>query len=247
MLVFKLVVVFVGLAIGSFINVLVLREGGGFKGRSRCPHCRHKLVWFDLIPLLSFVWLKRKCRYCLKTISWRYPLVELISGLGFLLIFSLPLSSVLSGWLLVLFSLGLLISVYDLKYLIIPNKFLGLFLFWLVVGSILFWRGAIVIHLLSGIVLASFFLLLLLLSSGQCIGGGDINLAILLGFWAGWPDILVLLMVTYLIGGVVAALLLIYKKARLASHIAFGPFLIIGAFTAFLWSEEIIRWYLGFF
>jgi len=152
----KIIGFLVGLAIGSFINVLVLRKGGGLKGRSACPHCSHGLAWFDLAPILSFLWLRGSCRHCSGSISWQYPLVELAGGLGFLLILSLSITPQLTAWLLVIFSFSLLISIYDLKYLVIPDNFLGLFVLWLIVGSVLFWRGEIM-FCLAWFYLLSFF------------------------------------------------------------------------------------------
>lgn len=244
----KIFVFLLGAAIGSFINVIVLRRSkkeNFAHGRSRCPNCKATLKWYDLVPVFSFVFLKGRCRYCNKKISWQYPIVEFVSGLGFVGVAYLSISLTLKLWVFVAFAIALLISVYDLKYLIIPDVFLVIFLAWVVFGNIFFWHGKITIQLLSGLLLGVFFLGLFLVSSGRWIGGADVKIAPVLGFWVGWPNVLVLFLVAYLSGATVAAGLLLFKKAGFKSQIAFGPFLLLGAFVAFLWADQIIKWYTG--
>lgn len=248
----QLIAFILGLAVGSFINVIVVRSSlreAVLASRSRCPHCRHKLEGKDLLPLVSFFWLKRRCRYCKEKISWQYPLVELISGLGFLLIVSLTASPGLMLWLAVFFSLALLLSVYDIKYLIIPNSFLWLLAFWIAVGHIFFLRATmeVGIHVLTGFLLGAFFLALWLVSSGRWIGGGDVKLGFILGFLLGWPAVLVLFLLAFTTGALVAVVLLVFKKVTMRSQIPFGPFLMMAGFVSLLWSEEIISWYLALF
>lgn len=121
---------FIGLAVGSFLNVLIDRlpkEENVLVGRSYCDHCRHPLAWYDLIPLLSFVLLRGRCRYCQKKISWQYPMVELLTG-GMFVLGSLGFLGSLGGSLISLcylfFVLCCLIVIFfaDLKYGIIPDK-----------------------------------------------------------------------------------------------------------------------------
>ena len=120
----EILVYIFGLIVGSFLNCVIYRleEGKSFlKGRSFCPDCKHTLSWQDLIPLLSFLILKGKCRYCKKPISWQYPLVELATGILFILI--LNFSTRPGGVILFVVSCFLIvIFVYDLKHYIIPDK-----------------------------------------------------------------------------------------------------------------------------
>ena len=115
-----------GLIVGSFLNCVIYRleEGKSFlKGRSFCPDCKHTLSWRDLIPLLSFLILKGKCRYCQKKISWQYPSVELSTGILFLLIFNYTFPNLLAtGYWLLVASFLIIIFVYDLKHYVIPDK-----------------------------------------------------------------------------------------------------------------------------
>ncbi len=239
---------FIGLAVGSFINVLVARlpkKKGVFWGRSCCPYCRRVLKWHELVPIISFCCLKGKCRSCQKPISRQYPVVEFVGGVGFFILVGLPLAGLNIVWLAVLFSLALLLGAYDAKHLILPDSFLALFLLWAIIGNVLFWRGTIIVNLLSGIVVMAFFLALFLVSSGRWIGGGDVKLGGILGFWLGWPGSAVMLLGAYFLGALVAGGLLIIKKATRHSQISFGPFLLIAAFIAFLWGDEIIGRYLA--
>src|SRR3989338_8578506 len=121
-----------GLVVGSFLNSVIYRLGKGesaLKGRSYCPQCKHPLSWQDLIPLLSFVFLQGKCRYCRAKISWQYPLVELGTAAVFFLIFASGENSTIAdflhvGYLFTIASLLVVIFVYDLKHYIIPDKIL---------------------------------------------------------------------------------------------------------------------------
>jgi len=248
----QIIFLVLGLAVGSFINVVVARASllkAILPGRSHCPNCHRKLKVKDLVPLVSFFWLKGRCRYCKKRISWQYPLVELISGLGFLLVTILGLNLGLVIWLAVFFSLALLLSVYDIKYLIIPNSFLWLLLAWILVGHIFFLHDTIEvgINVLSALSLGAFFLALWLVSSGRWIGGGDVKLAFLVGFLVGWPGTLVLFLLAFGSGALVAVVLLAFKKVTMHSQIPFGPYLAAASFVSLLWSEEIIKWYLALF
>jgi len=124
-LIFYLIIFIFGACIGSFLNCLIYRldsKQSFLKGRSFCPHCKHQLGFFDLIPILSFIIVKGKCRYCQKKISWQYPLVEIFTGLIFLLLVTCHLSLVTLIYYIVVSSLLIVIFVYDLKHYIIPDK-----------------------------------------------------------------------------------------------------------------------------
>lgn len=155
MILFKLAVFILGLCVGSFLNVLIYRlpKNLGFvKGRSFCPKCKHKLSWFDNIPLLSFLFLKGKCRYCKKPISIRYPLVEVVTGLLTVLIFNfkfeiLSQSSLFEYFnfqtlsdsvLSLLFFYGLVVIFFiDFEHQIIPDEIVIPLIFLYVIFNIL--------------------------------------------------------------------------------------------------------------
>lgn len=264
-----------GLAIGSFLNVIIYRlavsQGvypnfsdrknhvmSPFRGRSFCDTCGHRLSWQDLIPLLSFLVLKGRCRYCKEKISFQYPLIELATALVFMLLVenltesSFPqVMELLYLW--VMAALLIVIFVYDLKHFLIPDKILypailvsGI---WYLVSSIL---GTISIYqilntIYSALGAAGFFLAIYLLSKGKWLGFGDVKLAFLLGLFLGWPPILVAMFFAFLIGAVFGLLLIALKKKGMKSEVPFAPFLIAGTAVAFFFGESILHWYLGLF
>ena len=121
---YPFVALFFGLIGGSFINALLWRipkHKSIYFDRSECVKCGHKLGFFDLIPILSFILLLGKCRYCSKRISWQYPLIELVSGLG-LYFLALKFNGVELAWLGGIFLISVFIFIYDLKHLLILNK-----------------------------------------------------------------------------------------------------------------------------
>jgi len=267
------VVVFIlGLTVGSFLNCVIyrLKTGQNFlKGHSSCPHCLHQLKWYDLIPVLSFILLKGKCRYCKKPISWQYPLVELITGLLFLQIFNFQFSWTLSGGLSVellfnefsifnflnliyywfIVSLLIVIFVYDLKWYVIPDKIVYpaiiIALIFNFQFSIFNQFSIFKFSILSALGTSIFFLAIFLISRGKWLGFGDVKLAFFMGLFLGFPDILVALFLAFLIGAMIGLGLIIFKKKGLKSEIPFGPFLITGTLIALFWGNQIINWYLN--
>ncbi|OIO46920.1 MAG: hypothetical protein AUJ31_00745 [Parcubacteria group bacterium CG1_02_39_15] len=268
---FYLAIPLFGLVMGSFLNCIIyrLQTGEGFlKGRSFCPHCRHELSWQDLIPIFSFLILKGRCRYCQKPISWQYPLVELATGIIFLLIvWNLEFGICLEFgiWNLLFYLLIscflIIIFVYDLKHYIIPDAVIypaiaiaflyqlfrmlnfvnwNLFGIWNVESGIL--------RPISSAFLASlFFLAIVFLSQGKWMGLGDVKLAFLMGLFLGFPNILVALFLAFFIGAIIGIGLIISGKRTLKSEVPFGPFLITGTFIALFWGNQITNWYLSLF
>ena len=268
---FYLAIPLFGLVMGSFLNCIIyrLQTGEGFlKGRSFCPHCRHELSWQDLIPIFSFLILKGRCRYCRKPISWQYPLVELATGIIFLLIvWNLEFGICLEFgiWNLLFYLLIscflIIIFVYDLKHYIIPDAVIypaiaiaflyqlfrmlnfvnwNLFGIWNVESGIL--------RPISSAFLASlFFLAIVFLSQGKWMGLGDVKLAFLMGLFLGFPNILVALFLAFFIGAIIGIGLIISGKRTLKSEVPFGPFLITGTFIALFWGNQITNWYLSLF
>ncbi len=264
MFIIYLITFIFGAFIGSFLNCVIYRlenKQSFLKGRSFCPECKHKLYFFDLIPIFSFIFLKGKCRYCGKKISIQYPLVEIITGLLFLLILNFQfgdseflilnvLTSIRFLYLLIASSLLIIVFIYDLKHYIIPDKviypLIGITFFYQLIYNFQaidfnFWS-----FLLSAFGAASFFFFIWLFSKGKCMGFGDVNLAFFMGLFLGWPNILVALFSAFLIGAIIGIGLIILGKKKLKSQVPFGPFLIIGTFIALFWGQNLINWYLNF-
>ncbi|HOF42691.1 MAG TPA: prepilin peptidase [Candidatus Moranbacteria bacterium] len=238
-----------GLIVGSFLNVVVYRlnQVESILGRSRCPHCKKKIRWFDNIPLLSFFLLSARCRDCGDKISWQYPLVEFSTGVVFALIgnyfFLLYNSSTwaLTAYYLIIFSLLMVILVYDIKYMEIPMLIL-----WLGVGITLafflyfdwrdfndamsFWDFKTISGLFGGLVAFLFFFALASYSKETWMGFGDAYLGLLAGFIVGWPNIIATLMISFAIGAAISVGLIMLRKKTMKSQIPFAPFLIAGTF-----------------
>lgn len=247
----------IGLAIGSFLNCFLYRfkEEISLSGNSFCPKCKHKLSAFDLVPLFSYIFLRGKCRYCDEKISWQYPLVELVTGLGFVYIFAwinpIEIFGLLKfGLISAIFSLLVFIFVYDLKYFIIPNKIIysAIILAGLRVVLVSFIAGSLSVfsyYLLSAVGAFLFFFMIHYFTEGKGIGFGDVRFAFFMGLFLGFPNVLVGLFLAFVLGAIVGLLLMLAKKKGRKDKLPFGPFLIIGTIAAFFWGEIIIKLYLS--
>ncbi len=232
---------------GSFLNCLVYRleVGEGFiNSRSYCPHCKHKLGFWDLIPVLSFIGLKGCCRYCKNKISLQYPLVELATGTIFFLIAVYQLSVVsyiITPFLIVIF-------IYDLKHYIIPDRVIfpaiGIALVYDFLNFYILKKPDFLIPALGA---AGFFLTIVLLSRGKWMGVGDIKLAFLMGLLLGWPSILPALFFAFLSGSVLGLGLIIAGAKTMKSQIPFGPFLVAGTILSMFFGPALYGWYLNLF
>ena len=257
------IIIFIfGTLIGSFLNCLIYRlenKKSFIFGRSMCPNCKHKLAWYDLIPIFSFIFLKAQCRYCKEKISWQYPIVETITGLLFLSIINYQLSVINEfsifnfinlSFLFFVFSSILIIFIYDLKHFIIPDKviypLIAITIFYLIINHYLLIINnqlSIINYLLSGLGAAMFFLAIYLLSKGKWLGFGDVKLVLFLGLFLGWPNILLSLFLSFVIGAIIGIGLILFKGKGLKSQIPFAPFLILGSFIAFFWGRQLLSWY----
>ena len=211
----------VGLFFGSFLNVLVDRipRGENFiKGHSHCEFCKKNLQWYDLIPVLSFLFLQGKCRYCGHPLSYLYPAMEISTGLLFALTYLfIPSLSIISV-LYYLFMIASFIVIFftDLKSGIIPDKILLLaiavtFLYLLIVNP-----SALIINFICGFSAFLFFVIIAVvfkvLTKKDSLGGGDIKLVFLLGFFLGFPNIIIALYIAFLTGALVGIILILWGK-----------------------------------
>ena len=243
-----------GLILGSFLNVVICRLKNGRNivfGRSFCPECKIQLKWHDLIPLLSFIFLKGRCRYCRKKISWQYPIVELISGLLWILVFYKFGISPVNIYYLFIFSLFLVIAVYDFKWRIIPDKIIYpaviLVLFFNLFNAFKLGNLKIFIEpLFIALGAFLFFYLLFYFSKGRAMGFGDAKLAFLIGLFLSPLSAVIAFALAFIIGTAFGIILiglgkifLRYKKWGMKSQIAFGPFLILGTILVFFLSKVV--------
>ncbi|NCN87584.1 MAG: prepilin peptidase [Candidatus Pacebacteria bacterium] len=256
---------FSGAAIGSFLNVVIhrsLSNESWVTGRSRCDHCRKKINWYDNIPLLSYLILRAKCRFCKKPISLTHPVVEFLVGSLFVwwylfgtFFFTLtqrPFEVLQPVFWLAVGVILIAIFVTDYLYYIIPDMFVVLLLCLTIIYRIsLVYFGIMQVNdLIMGIfgmvIAVSFIGSLWFFTKGRGMGFGDVKLMIPLSLLLGWPNTLVGLFLSFLIGGLVGGFLLLFKKRKFGQKIPFGPFLILGTFISLIYGDQILGWYLSF-
>lgn len=248
---FVIIVLLFGLAIGSFVNVLIDRLPRGesvITGRSHCDYCGRTLNWSELLPVISWVIQGGRCRHCHKKLSPQYPVIELFTALGLSGLYiwaGSPLEPVnflpvISYW--VIFVSFLVIFVSDFKYQIIPDS--------MVVLGLIGTAGAVGLkaeNLYAGLGASLFFLILYLLTRGRGMGFGDVKLAFLMGYIAGFPKIVTAIYIAFLTGAAAGVILIIGGKKKLKSKISFGPFLILGLVAALIFGDKLTVWFLKIF
>ncbi len=235
-----------GLGFGSFGNMMLYRIaiGKAFTGRSFCPHCRHTLAWYDLVPVLSYVFLLGRCRYCRMRISSQYPLVEIVTLALFLWALFLHLDNLPLALIDALLLWGLLlVVVYDAKYQLIPDLF-TLIVFVCALVTLFVGGQSIISGAIGCIIGLVWFGAQWLASRGRYVGSGDILLGASLGLWLGWKGAITMLFLAYILGAIWAVQLLIRHQANRKTRIAFGPLLALGAVIA---SLGVGDWYFGYF
>ncbi len=237
----------IGTAIGSFLNVLIdrLPHEKSIMGRSQCDHCRRTLTVIDLFPIISFVILRGKCRTCKKTLSIQYPLVELLTGVCFALVWAIgyqqPVwweTSYDMVWRSVLIPISymfiasslIVMLVADFKYQIIPDEMQILLI--LAAGLLKIALGnplqIIFFSVVEGVAVFLPIFLIYLITKGKGMGFGDVKLAFGMGFFLGIKSGLLALYFGFIFGAVYGTILILLKKKKMKSKIAFGPFLILG-------------------
>lgn len=255
-MVFYLILFFIlGSAIGSFLNVVIDRtvRGERLTGRSYCDHCRATLGTIDLVPIVSFVGLSGKCRFCKRPISWQYPAVEALTAILFAYTFYFLASSGAFSvaafvYSAIIISVLLIVAVVDIKFSLVPTTFvltgaiIALFYDYFNLSS-----GEFVVNVFVAAVLALAFLLVVVLTRGRGMGSGDIPLVFLIGLFLPWPKSTVAIFLAFLAGAIVAVLLLVGGKKKFGQTIPFAPFLALGTIIALFWGEQLLDWYLGLF
>ena len=287
-----------GLAFGSFFNVLILRYDpdknifsfSRISGRSHCPKCKTTLRWFELLPLFSFLIQRGKCRTCNAKLSYQYPLVETLGGMIFagvplflnffygitnqaFLSFAAPYwyYGLVGVWVFV-FCIFLLITAIDFRLFIIPNELTA----FLVLGGLAIsglsafvekammmpfrtsfleqyilvfpaFANGIWNHAFGAIVGFIFFLLLSLITRGRGIGFGDVKLAFAIGLLFGWPDIAIITMLSFIIGGLWSVGLMLIGAKKMKDRVPFAPFFVLGALLVFFFGSAIVKGYFGVF
>ncbi|MBI2304227.1 MAG: prepilin peptidase [Chloroflexi bacterium] len=245
MLWWLLILFLTGASVGSFLNVVIDRLPRGqslFTPPSHCDACGQRLRPWELVPILSYLWLRGRCRHCQAALPWRMVAVEAANGLLFPLLWlmygprlQLPIALVYSDLFLVIF-------VMDLEQQLILNRIVYPSLALAILLSPL-WPGLGPVRSAAGGI--SFFVIMLvpfLIYRGG-MGAGDVKLAALVGLVTGFPLVLVAAFVSFILGGLVAAFLLLTRLRGRREAIPFGPFLTLGAMFTLVWGEAALQWY----
>ncbi len=239
-----------GLIVGSFLNAAIYRlrhhQKGLATGRSACPHCQHTLAARDLIPVLSYLLLRGKCRYCGKPIGMHYPLVELTTAASFgLVVWQLGLGSLfMLGWLLLFTAVLVFLAAYDWLYGEIPDEVSLPAIVVALTGSFLSFTPSPATSLIGLAVGGGFFLTLVVISRGRWIGGGDIRLMALIGVLVGWPLILVAILLSSFIGTAAGLAQIYLGKKKIKSTLRAGGFYAAGGYLTLLYGQQIWNWYI---
>jgi leader peptidase (prepilin peptidase) / N-methyltransferase len=253
--IFYLFIFVTGLFIGSFLGVLVDRlpkKRQIISGRSSCEFCSKELEWYELIPVVSFVLQRGKCKKCRHDLSLFYPAIELTTGILFAItyMFLIQNSEIsiqdLSFYLFIVSSL-IVIFFTDLKYGIIPNKIIFSAILVTLVWSFIN-NSLIVNHLLTATFASLFLIVISLLyyfiRKKESLGGGDIKMAFLMGLVLGFPDIVTAFYIAFLTGAAYSLILILWGKLKLKDAIPFGPFLVLGTLISLFLGEQILSFIL---
>jgi leader peptidase (prepilin peptidase)/N-methyltransferase len=241
--------VLLGLVVGSFLNVVVVRLPHGrsvWGPRSACLSCGTAIAWHDNIPVLSYAALRGRCRACQARIPWRYPVIEAVTATLFVAAyarFGLGAHAVVVAALLAAL---VAITAIDLEHQIIPDVISLPGIVAGVLASLATGRVGWLDSLL-GIAVGGGVFFVIILASGGGMGGGDMKLGAMLGAFLGWKVTAVALFVAVLSGGLVAVAVLASGRKGRKDPIPFGPFLALGGVAGLFWGERLLAWYLDVF
>ncbi|MEN9328306.1 MAG: hypothetical protein RI947_1114 [Candidatus Parcubacteria bacterium] len=248
----------IGLAIGSFSNVLIdrLPNDESIMGRSHCDFCNKTLTAWELIPILSFIIQKRRCKNCGKKLSFQYPIIELWTGVLFVLTWLYVLQAIAEGTIvtsmpiltaiayMAVVSCLNIIFITDAKYQIIPDSMQIALLVCSVL--LLFTTGVLLTHpwiqVLAGICTLAPILALHIVTRGRGMGFGDVKFAFIMGLLLGIGKGFLALYIGFIVGAIVGVVLMTFGTKKLKSKIAFGPFLVIGLMTMLIAGDQVLMY-----
>ena len=234
-----------GIVIGSFINVCIYRiplKEDIVKERSHCMSCGHVLQWYELIPIVSYLVQKGKCRNCGTKLSVQYPLIEGTNGVLYVLIAVINGLNVDSLLYCLLISALITLSVIDWRTYEIP---IGINIFILALGliSIAIHYNDWLNHVIGFLAVSVFIYIIILATKGRGMGGGDMKLMAAAGLLLGWKEIILAFILGCILGSIIHV---IRMKVSKAEHtLAFGPYLSLGILITVLIGQPILNWYLG--
>lgn len=242
-----------GLAIGSFLNVCIHRlpRGGSLVSPgSRCPACGYALRAADNVPVLSYLWLRGRCRQCRASISVRYPVVELVTAVifvGHYLVFGwtalLAVRLVFAAALVVLFAIDLEHQLLP-DAVTLPGTAVGLIASLFLPPGI---RDAVIGIIVGGGVLWLIGEAYFRYAGQEGMGGGDVKMLAMIGAFLGWQQVIVTLVFSSFAGSIVGLALMVTRRGGMKYALPYGTFLALAALTASLWGEQIVHWYTGLY
>ena len=242
----------IGLCIGSFLNVVIYRLPIGqsiVTPPSRCRKCGYQLQWYDNIPVLSWLFLRGRCRKCGVGVSIQYPIVELITGALFVLVIWMTPPGPLLATRLILVCILIALFGIDLEHQILPNV---ITLPGIAIGVLLSliappgWKDALLGVLLGGGVLYAIAGAYYLWRREEGMGMGDVKMLAMIGAFLGWKAVLVTLVLSSFAGAIIGLALMAAQRGTMKFALPFGTFLAIGAIVAMLAGEPLVAWYAGF-
>lgn len=240
-----LIFLILGLIFGSFFNVVGLRvpkKQAFTNDRSFCPQCKHTLSWYELIPVLSYILQRGKCRNCKTKISVIYPIMELATGILFALSyvhFGFTVELITS---LLLMSMLVIIFVSDITYMLIPNKvllfFLPLFIIIRVLEPLDPWWSPV-----AGSIIGFALIAIIILVSRGGMGAGDMKLFAVLGIVLGMKNVLLAFFLSCIIGSIFGIILLALKIINRKQPVPFGPYIVVATIITYFYGESLMNWY----
>ncbi len=248
---FTLLAAILGAAVGSFLNVVILRlpqeNSSVVFPASHCPKCLSPLRWYENIPLLSYIVLRGKCGHCKEKISLQYPVVEAsMAALSAALYYKFGLSIIFAGYFLFLAALLTIIFIDYHHYIIpdvidLPGIVLGLLFSF--INPLVTWQSSFIGIIAGGGVLWILAVLYVLLRKKEGMGGGDVKLLAMLGAWLGWQSLPFIILFSSFSGAIIGSISLYLLKKDQTSQIPFGPFLSIAAIIYLFFSEQIMHFF----
>jgi len=253
----EIMIFVLGICVGSFINMYVYRLAikerllcrktpcKDFGGRSFCDFCGRQLNWYENIPIISWLVLGGKTKCCHNPLPWEYPVVEMGTGLLFLLNYQLSIINYELIIIFIIISLLIFNLVFDLKYMILPDRANGaliLLSLFLLIGKIDY-----INYVLTGIASLLFFFLLnrIKIRGSEAMGMGDVKYSLFMGLFLGYLNTVVAVYFAFVVGAVLSIVLLLSNKIKKENPIPFGPFLIGGTVVAWFWGKEIFSYFFG--
>ena len=236
-----------GLVIGSFLNVCIYRipveESIAFPP-SHCSKCKHDLSPIDLVPVFSYIFLRGRCKYCNEKISMRYPFIESLNGILYLIVYLKFGLTLIALKYCILVSILIVIGMidYDTQFVFTSTTiFGGIIAGIFIIIQAIFYKAGVIDLVLGGVVGFGIIGLIVFLTKGM--GEGDIEIAAVCGLFLGVKGILLGLFLAIILGGIVGIIILLLKLKKAKEKIAFGPCIAIGSLISMLWGVEILNLY----